>query len=149
MRAVIQRVNKASVLIEGETERSTGRGLVVFIGVGKEDGAGDLDWMTEKILNLRIFEDQEGKMNLSVTDIGGEILLISQFTLFGNCRKGRRPSYSDAAPPEEASRLYEELVSRIQKSGVPVKTGIFQAYMKVVLENDGPVTLLLDSKKTF
>lgn len=149
MRAVIQRVNSASVSVESQGTVSIGRGYLILVGVGNGDGAADIEWMVEKIGNLRVFDDGEGKLNLSIRDVAGEVLVVSQFTLYGDCRKGRRPSYSDAAPLADAKPLYELFVARLRESGLPVNTGVFQAYMKVGLENDGPVTLLLDSRKAF
>ena len=125
------------------------RGLMVLLGVGKGDTSADLEWMAEKVLNLRIFDDPEGVMNLSVLDIAGEILVVSQFTLLADSRKGRRPSYINAAPPEEARAMYEAFCDRLAISGRPVKRGVFQAMMNVGLVNEGPVTILLDSLKTF
>lgn len=149
MRSVVQRVSRASVRVEGETVGRIGKGFLVLLGVGEKDTSQDLDWMVDKIIGLRVFEDEEGKMNRSIVEEKGEILLVSQFTLFGDCRKGKRPSFSSAAPPERAKTFYEEAIAKIALKGVLVETGIFQADMKVELENDGPVTLLLDSEKTF
>jgi len=146
MRAVIQRVKSAEVDVEGRLTGKIGRGLLVFIGVGKRDGQPDLSYMASKIPDLRIFEDSSGKFNLSLRDIKGEILIVSQFTLYGDCRKGRRPSFTDAEDPQVAKTLYEEFVSAIKAVGIPVQTGEFQAKMEVHLINDGPVTLLLDSR---
>ncbi|MCB2182178.1 MAG: D-tyrosyl-tRNA(Tyr) deacylase [Desulfobulbaceae bacterium] len=148
MRAVVQLVKKASVVVGDETVGAIDRGLLVLLGVNKDDREQDALYLVEKIINLRIFPDEEGKMNLSVRDIEGEVLAVSQFTLFGDCRKGRRPSYSHAAPPEMANRLYEFFVEKMQ-AHLPVKTGTFQAMMEVELINDGPVTLLVDSGKNF
>ena len=148
MRAVVQLVTKASVAVEGRTVGAIGRGLLVLLGVSREDTEKDVDYMVEKILHLRIFPDEEDKMNLSVADIKGEILAVSQFTLFGDCRKGRRPSYSHAAPPPRANELYLDFVAKMGRH-LPVATGIFQAMMEVELINDGPVTLLIDSMKEF
>lgn len=149
MRAVVQRVKEARVEVKGEVVGSISRGLLVFLGIGKEDSEEDLSYMVDKIAHLRIFEDEEGKLNRSLMDVKGEILVVSQFTLFGDCRKGRRPSFADAAPPERAELLYEELVSRLKSSGLTVATGKFREMMDVYLINDGPVTMLLDSKKCF
>lgn len=146
MRAVIQRVERASVEVDGESSVIS-RGLLVLLGVGSGDTEQDVFFLKKKIKNLRLFPDEEGKMNRSVEDIGGEILVVSQFTLYGDCRKGNRPSYSRAAQPQEAERLYEMLIEELRTDGLPVKTGTFQALMKVSLVNDGPVTLILDSKK--
>ena len=149
MRAVVQRVKEASVAVGGRTVGSIGRGLVVFLGVGRDDDAGDCAYLVEKIAGLRIFEDGDGLMNLSVREAGGAVLCVSQFTLFGDCRKGRRPSFTAAAPPGEAERLYAEFCRRLRGEGVPVETGRFQAMMRIPAVNDGPVTILLDSKKMF
>lgn len=149
MRAVIQRVRKGQVVVKGELEGSCGQGCVVLLGIGKEDTVEDVNYIAEKIANLRIFEDEQGKMNLSLIDISGEVLLVSQFTLYGDCRKGRRPSYSEAATPEEANRLYQETIRALESKGLKVETGRFQAMMEVEIHNHGPVTLLLDSKRDF
>ncbi|MEW6520366.1 MAG: D-aminoacyl-tRNA deacylase [Thermodesulfobacteriota bacterium] len=148
MRAVVQLVKKASVSIGKKTSGAIGRGLLVLLGVSRSDTAADVEYMVDKILNLRIFPDQDGKMNLSVRDINGEVLVVSQFTLFGDCRKGRRPSYSRAAPPETADALYQAFVAAMGQY-LRVATGTFQAMMEVELINDGPVTLLIDSSKEF
>lgn len=149
MRAVIQRVIKGRVTVEEEVTGEIRYGLVVLLGVGNSDLESDADYLAEKIANLRIFEDEQGKLNRSVIDISGKILAVSQFTLYGDVRKGRRPSFSDAAPPEEAKRLYEYFVKSLQKMNIAVETGIFQANMLVEIYNDGPVTILLDSGKCF
>lgn len=149
MRAVIQRSKQASVSVDKKTIGKIDRGLVVFLGIQDSDSPKDIDWMVEKIRNLRIFEDENGKMNLSLCDKGGEMLIISQFTLYGDCRKGRRPGYSKAAPPLLAKKVYDDFVTAVRNSGTTVATGQFQADMDVQLINDGPVTLLLDSDKTF
>lgn len=149
MRAVVQRVSEAGVSIGGEKVGSIGRGILVLLGVGQEDGPEDIRYLSEKIVHLRIFSDEQDKMNSSVLDIGGAILVVSQFTLFGDCRKGRRPSYAGAAPPDAARRLYESFVEELRRFGLPVQTGRFQEMMQVELVNDGPVTLLLDSRKNF
>ncbi|TWT31944.1 D-aminoacyl-tRNA deacylase [Blastopirellula retiformator] len=149
MRAVVQRVSSASVRVDGEVVGQIERGLLVLLGVEPEDGAADVAYIADKTANLRIFEDDAGKMNLSVVDIGGAVLAVSQFTLLGDCRKGRRPGFTGAAPPELANALYEEYVAAVRNLGLPVETGIFRADMKVSLINDGPVTLLLDSGKKF
>ncbi|ABR31164.1 D-tyrosyl-tRNA(Tyr) deacylase [Thermosipho melanesiensis] len=150
MRAVVQRVNSANVDVNGKIIGKIKKGLLVLLGVGKNDTESDAEYLVNKILNLRIFDDNKGKMNLSLLDIKGDILIVSQFTLYGDCRRGRRPSYSDSASPEKAKKLYEYFVEKIRKEyNIKVETGEFGAYMKVNLENDGPVTLLLDSKKVF
>jgi D-tyrosyl-tRNA(Tyr) deacylase len=149
VRAVVQRVAEASVRVGGEVAGSIGPGLVVLLGVGAGDTETDADYLADKVLNLRVFPDEAGQMNRSVIDVSGGLLVVSQFTLLGDVRKGRRPSYSEAAPPEEAQRLYEHLVSRLRPSGLPVATGVFRAMMDVALVNQGPVTILLDSRKLF
>lgn len=149
MRAVIQRVRRASVTIDGTIHGEIYRGMVVLLGIHANDTLTDLQWLAEKIVNLRIFDDPQGKMNLSLADIDGAMLIISQFTLYGDCRKGRRPGFSSAAPPETAEPLYRRFIEEIQKKQVKVATGIFQAVMDVELVNEGPVTLLLDSEKQF
>ncbi len=149
MRAVIQRVNRAQVQVEGRMTGEIGKGLLVLLGVGREDAPRDADYLLDKILNLRIFEDPEGKMNLSLLDVGGGLMVISQFTLYADCRKGRRPSFTDAGPPEEARKLYDYFVAQAEARGMKVATGIFQALMEVELVNFGPVTILLDSSKNF
>jgi D-tyrosyl-tRNA(Tyr) deacylase len=149
MRAVVQRVTEARVEVAGEVVGEIGAGLLVLLGVARDDTTSDADYLTEKIINLRIFDDDDGKMNRSLLDIGGEMLVVSQFTLYGDVRRGRRPSYSDAAEPEKANELYEYFVERVRSLGVRVETGVFQAMMKVSLINDGPVTILLDSRKAF
>ena len=146
MKAVIQRVGEAEVKVGGKSVGRIGRGILVLLGVEKGDGERDADWLAEKICNLRVFEDQGGKMNLSLVETGGEILAVSQFTLAGNCVKGRRPSFDYAAPPEEANRLYECFVERLRGLGLKVETGVFQAMMQVSLVNDGPVTFILESR---
>lgn len=149
MRAVVQRVKEARVRIEGKTMGEIGRGLLVLVGVGATDTAEDAIYLGGKIADLRLFSDSEGKMNLSIRDVPGAFLVVSQFTLYGDCRKGRRPSYTDSAPPEQAIPLYGLFVQRLRETGLPVATGTFGAMMDVELINDGPVTLLLDSKKIF
>ena len=149
MRAVVQRVSEANVRIGGMEVGRIGAGLLVLVGVGTGDKAEESAWMADKIMGLRVFDDGAGKMNLSVLDTGGSILAVSQFTLYGDCRKGRRPGYSAAARPEEAIPLYERFVFLLREGGIHVETGIFQAEMQVSLVNDGPVTLLLDSRKAF
>lgn len=149
MRAVIQRVRRSSVTVDERVTGEIGHGLMVLLGVEEKDTDKDLDYMVDKIPNLRIFEDADGKMNLSLLDVGGELLVVSQFTLLGDARKGRRPGFTDAARPEMANAMYETLVSRIAALGVKVETGQFQAHMMVDILNDGPVTILLDSHKLF
>jgi D-tyrosyl-tRNA(Tyr) deacylase len=149
MRAVIQRVSRAKVTVDAETVGQIENGLLVLLGVSKADAEVDADYLAEKITGLRIFEDANEKMNLSVMDIHGEVLVVSQFTLYGDMRRGRRPSFDDAAPPERARELYEYFVTRMRAAGIKCKTGQFQATMKVELVNEGPVTILLDSTKLF
>jgi len=147
MRSVVQRVSQASVEVGGARVAAIGPGLLVLLGVRKGDTPADLEWMAEKVLNLRIFDDPQGVMNLSVQDVLGELLVVSQFTLLADSRKGRRPSYVDAASPDEAKALYEAFCDRLALSGRKVERGVFQAMMAVGLVNDGPVTILLDSEK--
>ena len=149
MRCVVQRVTEASVTVNGETVGAVGPGLMVLIGVSTEDTDADLKYMTEKVPNLRIFDDENGVMNRSVLDTGGSILAVSQFTLYGDARGGRRPSYIRAAKPDEANTMYERLVAAWRAKGIHVETGRFRTEMKVSLVNDGPVTILLDSEKVF
>ena len=149
MRAVIQRVSKAKVTVNTEVVGQVTQGLLVLLGVTHDDNESDAAYLAKKTAGLRIFEDDEGKMNLSVTDIAGQVLVVSQFTLFGDCRKGRRPSFADAAPPVRADELYQHYVECLRAEGLQVETGVFQAMMKVELSNEGPVTILLDSKKLF
>jgi D-tyrosyl-tRNA(Tyr) deacylase len=148
VRAVIQRVTRASVTVEGRVAGEIGAGLLVVLGVNKTDNPESASYLAEKIANLRIFSDEAGKMNLSVLDTAGSALVVSQFTLYGDTRGGRRPSFIQAAPPEEANRLYQEFVKSLRSLGMKVETGVFQAQMLVELVNDGPVTILLDSEKT-
>jgi len=145
VRAVVQRVSQACVSVDSITVGEIGDGLCVLLGVGKQDGGTNADFLAEKIKNLRIFEDDHGKMNRSIVEVGGELLVVSQFTLYGDCRKGNRPSFTEAAPAAEADRLYRHFVRRLRDAGVRVATGRFQARMKVSLVNDGPVTFILDS----
>ncbi len=145
MRACIQRVSEAHVTVEGVETGRIGRGLVVLLGVGHEDGEAEVRWLAEKIVGLRIFEDDAGKMNRSLAEVGGGMLVVSQFTLYGDCRRGRRPSFIDAAPPELAERLYEAFVEMARKVGIAVGTGRFREHMMVSLVNDGPVTLWIDT----
>jgi D-tyrosyl-tRNA(Tyr) deacylase len=149
MRAVIQRVSKARVTVQGRVTGEIGTGLVVLLGVGREDSAEAAAYLAEKTANLRIFNDAEGKMNRSLIDVAGAALVVSQFTLYGDAREGRRPGFTRAAPPEEANRLYEEFVRVLRGLNVSVETGMFQTHMEVELTNDGPVTILLDSEKLF
>jgi D-tyrosyl-tRNA(Tyr) deacylase len=148
MRAVIQRVSGARVVVEGEAVAEIGRGLLVLLGVGHEDGEAELRYMAEKTAGLRIFEDEYGKMNLSVRDVGGSALVVSQFTLYGDCRKGKRPSFVAAAPPEQAEPMYERFAAMLGEKGLPVRTGRFGAHMSVELSNDGPVTIVLESARS-
>jgi D-aminoacyl-tRNA deacylase len=149
MRAVLQRVGKASVAVEGQIVGQIGLGWLVLLGVAKGDGDEDADKLAEKVVGLRAFEDAAGKMNLAVADVGGSVLVVSQFTLLGDCRGGRRPSFTEAADPAEAERLYLRFAEKVRALGLVVETGKFRADMKVELLNDGPVTLLLDSRKAF
>jgi D-aminoacyl-tRNA deacylase len=149
MRAVVQRVSQARVTVEGETVGSIGAGLLVLVGVRQDDGPPDADYLADKIVNLRIFEDEAGKMNLSLLDVRGAALVVSQFTLYGDARKGRRPSFTEAATGEAALALYEAVCGGVEAGGVPVAKGRFGAMMEVSLVNDGPVTLLLDSRRQF
>jgi D-aminoacyl-tRNA deacylase len=149
VRAVIQRVSAARVLIEGKEHSRIGAGMLVLLGVEKEDTTEDAQLLARRIVELRIFEDEAGKMNRSIVDKGGQILAVSQFTLLGDCRKGRRPSFDPAAPPDIARTLYEQFVEEVDTLGVPVATGVFQAMMDVELTNQGPVTFILDSRKRF
>ena len=149
MRAVLQRVSRAQVSVEGEVVGSIREGLLVLLAVGGEDEEADAAYLAEKTAGLRIVQDEAGKMNRSVEDVGDQVLVVSQFTLFGDCRRGRRPGFSQAAPPELADRLYQRYVSLLRARGLTVETGVFQAIMKVESVNEGPVTILLDSKKLF
>lgn len=149
MRAVVQRVTRASVQVDADTIGAIGLGLLVLLGVGQEDNHADADYLADKIAGLRIFEDDDGKMNRSVLDVAGSVLAVSQFTLFGDVRRGKRPSFDAAARPEHAVKLYDYFVSRIRAVGLRCETGKFQAMMDVELVNSGPVTILLDSKKAF
>jgi D-aminoacyl-tRNA deacylase len=149
MRAVVQRVSRAKVTVNGWTAGEIGRGLLVLLGVGQTDTEADAAYLSEKVAGLRIFEDEDGKMNRSVRDVGGSVLVVSQFTLYGDVRRGKRPSFDEAAAPEAARRLYELFVQRIQAAGLRCETGRFQEMMQVELVNEGPVTILLDSGKAF
>ena len=149
MRAVVQRVSRAQVTVNGEVTGKIARGLLVLLGVAPTDTESDADYLANKIAGLRIFEDAAGKMNLAATDVKGHLLVVSQFTLYGDVRRGRRPSFDTAAPPQHARRLYEYFVERIRAAGLVCETGRFQEMMQVELVNDGPVTILLDSLKTF
>jgi D-aminoacyl-tRNA deacylase len=149
MRAVVQRVSRAAVSVEGAPVASIGPGLLVLLGVARGDGEGDLEYLADKVVNLRVFPDEAGHMNRSLLETAGEVLVVSQFTLLGDARRGRRPGFTDAAPPEEAERLYRLFVERVRRSGLRVGEGVFRADMDVELVNRGPVTLLLDSRKGF
>lgn len=147
MRVVLQRVTRAAVRVEDAVVGQIARGWLVLLGVARGDTDQDADWLAEKVVNLRAFADEQGKMNRSVLEAAGAILVVSQFTLLGDCRAGRRPSFTDAADPGEAERLYERFVDRLRSAGLTVETGVFRAHMDVELSNDGPVTFLLDSRK--
>lgn len=147
MRALLQRVSSASVTIGGIKKSQIGKGICVFLGVASEDTQKDVVWLAEKIANLRIFEDDDGKMNRSVLDDGGEVLIVSQFTLFADCKKGRRPSWNSTAKPELANSLYEAFIKELAGKGIKTSTGVFQTHMLVGIENDGPVTIMIDSKE--
>jgi D-tyrosyl-tRNA(Tyr) deacylase len=142
-------VTEAAVAVDGETKARIGEGILVLLGVGQEDTEADAAYLADKVANLRIFSDGEGRLNLSVQDVQGEVLVVSQFTLYGDCRKGRRPSFSSAAPPALARELYETFAARLRALGIPVETGVFQAHMDVSLTNDGPVTLIMSSQGEF
>ena len=147
MRAVVQRVKKSHVETDNKIVGEIGKGLMVLLGISEDDKIEDVEYMVEKIVNLRIFEDDENKLNLSLLDVGGEILVVSQFTLYGDCRKGRRPSFVRAARPEKAQELYDLFISKLKEKNIKTESGIFQADMTVHIENDGPVTLIIDSEK--
>jgi D-aminoacyl-tRNA deacylase len=149
MRAVLQRVTSARVTVDGREVGAIGHGLLAFVGVEREDAAADAEYVAAKTRDLRVFADNEGRMNRSVVDTGGAVLVVSQFTLCGDCRKGRRPAFDEAAPPDRARALYEQVVFALRRDGLTVATGEFQALMRVELVNDGPVTLMLDSRKLF
>ena len=146
MRAVVQRVSRAEVVIDGVTVGHIGQGILALVAISRDDTEKDLLWMARKIVELRIFDDEEGKLNRSLQDVHGQLLVVSQFTLYGDCRKGRRPSYTDAAPPADAERLYNDFVAIARQFVPDVQTGRFQAIMQVTLNNSGPVTLILDSR---
>ncbi len=148
MRALVQRVSEARVTVDGQPCGETGPGLLVLIGVTHADTVERAAWLAGKVAGLRIFEDAEGKMNRSVSDVGGGVLVVSQFTLYGDCRKGRRPSFDAAARPEQARTLYDAFVAKLRELGLPVATGVFQAHMQVALVNDGPVTLMIETEST-
>ncbi len=147
MRACIQRVSQARVVVDGEITGEVGPGLLVLLGVAQRDTDAELTWLADKIVGLRIFEDDQGKMNRSLAEIGGEMLVVSQFTLYGDCRKGRRPSFIAAAPPEQAERMYDDFVKHVGRQGISVATGRFRAHMEVELTNDGPVTIWIDTEQ--
>jgi D-tyrosyl-tRNA(Tyr) deacylase len=149
VRAVVQRVSRAEVRVDGEVVGRIGQGLLVLVGAGQGDSEGDAAYLADKVLGLRIFADEAGQMNRALADVGGALLVVSQFTLYGDCRKGRRPSFVEALAPEPAEALYRSFVERARQSGIPVETGRFRAMMEVELVNDGPVTLLVDSRKGF
>jgi D-tyrosyl-tRNA(Tyr) deacylase len=149
VRAVVQRVREAAVSVDGEVVSRIGRGLLVLLGVGVGDGERDAELLADKVVHLRVFPDEAGQMNRSVLEVGGGVLVVSQFTLYGDARRGRRPSYASAAPPAEAERLYEHFAARVSASGVAAGRGVFRAMMDVTLVNEGPVTLLLDSRRGF
>lgn len=149
MRIVVQRVSEAAVHVDGHVVGRIGKGLLVLLGVSRDDGVEDVAYIAGKIRDVRVFEDDEGKINRSVVDAGGSVLLVSQFTLYGDIRKGRRPSFDAAAPPELARALYEDVARRLREDGIAVETGRFQAMMQVSLVNDGPVTVMLDSRRAF
>jgi len=147
LRAVVQRVCRAEVRVDGKSTGKIGKGLCVLLGVHREDERDDIRWMAEKLVNLRIFEDDSGKMNRSLLDVGGSLLVVSQFTLYGDCRKGRRPSFVDAAGPEKAKAFYEDFIEMVRSMGIHTAEGVFQAMMDVELTNQGPVTLVVESRR--
>ena len=149
MRAVVQRVTSARVTVDDREVGGIGHGLLVLVGIARDDGRDDVSYLVDKVLGLRLFPDDDGRMNRSVREVGGGILLVSQFTLYGDCRRGRRPSFDGAAAPRDARRVYDELVRRFRDGGDSVETGVFQAHMRVESVNDGPVTILLDTGKAF
>ncbi|MBN1567983.1 MAG: D-tyrosyl-tRNA(Tyr) deacylase [Acidobacteria bacterium] len=146
MKAVVQRVSGAEVVVDGVPVGRIGQGILALVAISREDTEKDLQWMARKIVELRIFDDEEGKLNLSLQDIHGQLMVVSQFTLYGDCRKGRRPSYTDAAPPSQAEKLYQDFIAIVRRLIPDVQTGQFQAMMRVTLTNSGPVTLILDSR---
>lgn len=146
MIALVQRVNKASVEVGGETISEIGEGILVFLGIDKNDSKKDVEYLADKVVNLRIFEDNNSKMNLSIKDVGGEIMVISEFTLAGDCKKGNRPSFDKAMPPEEAEKLYRDFIDSLRSKGIPVKEGVFRSFMHVSLINEGPVTFILNTR---
>jgi len=146
MKLVVQRVNHAKVAVEGKTVGEIGRGLLVFLGVHKEDKSEDTTWLVNKLINLRIFENDDGKMNISVKELGGQILVVSQFTLYGNCANGRRPDFMESAPGLQAEPIYQKFVNEVADEMGKVETGVFGAHMKISLENDGPVTLIVEGR---
>lgn len=149
MRAVVQRVKKSSCRVDNEIVGKIDKGLLLLLGIGQDDNEKDLDYLVDKVLGLRIFSDEDGKMNLSLEDIGGQILIISQFTLYGDARKGKRPSFSKSSSPELGEKYYNQFIDKVKSKGIKTETGIFGAHMDIELINDGPVTILLDSKKSF
>ncbi|GAB6170468.1 D-aminoacyl-tRNA deacylase [Clostridium carnis] len=149
MRAIVQRVSSSKVVVNEEIVGEIGKGLNILVGISKDDTVDDLTYIRDKVINLRIFEDEYDKMNLSILDVKGELLVISQFTLYGDCRKGRRPNFMEAQGGEEAKKLYDKFIELLKESSLKVETGKFGAHMKVDIQNDGPVTLLLDSKRNF
>jgi D-aminoacyl-tRNA deacylase len=145
MRAVVQRVLRAAVTVDRRTAGKIGSGMLVLLAAARDDGPEQIRWMSEKLVGLRIFSDDDGKMNLSLSQVGGEMLIVSQFTLYGDCRKGKRPSYAGAAPPQEAETVYRDFIDAVRRMGIPVAEGVFGAMMEVELVNDGPVTLIVDA----
>lgn len=146
MIALLQRVNKASVEVGGETISEIGKGILIFLGIDKKDSKKDVEYLADKVVNLRIFEDNNSKMNLSIKDVGGEIMVVSEFTLAGDYKKGNRPSFDKAMPPEEAEKLYRDFIDSLRSKGIPVKEGVFRSFMHVSLINEGPVTFILNTR---